>query len=241
MKKTRNKFKVRAILFDFDDTIARTRQGKNVGKTFVALHILNYLKKRGIKTNKKRILEEISKTSSMLDSKGVYDRNQWWKEVIKKLGNLSVSTKFLKKLTDIYWEKVRKHSSLYKDTEEVLNYLKKRYKLVLITDTDGPSGNKKKRLKSLGTGKWFKNILVAGEETTATKPAKEVFLKAAQKLGVEAEKCAVVGNELYQDIYGAKNAGMYAILIRRRNIKTSNSKAKPDRVINTLKELKRIF
>ncbi|HEX2926378.1 MAG TPA: YqeG family HAD IIIA-type phosphatase [Ruminiclostridium sp.] len=48
----------------------------------------------------------------------------------------------------------------------------------------------------------------------AYKPAGKAFLKAASKLGLEPEKVAVVGDQIFTDIYGGNKANMLTILVK---------------------------
>lgn len=234
------KFDKKGIIFDLDDTIAQTKQGKNIGLRIVASEIFDYLKKKNIKTDVKRIQKEISNTSQEMDSRRIYDRNFWWSAVIKKFLSGKPPRSFLDELTKTYWLIVMEKGRLYQDTISVLTYLKKKnYLLGLISDTDGLVGSKAKRIKSLNLEKWFNAIVVAGEDIKSIKPDKAAFLLIAKKLKLEPEECLLVGNELYQDISGAKKSGMSAILIKRRE--NNENKIKPDKTIRKLSELKEIL
>lgn len=236
----KTKFDKKGIIFDLDDTIAQTKQGKNIGLRLVALKIFNYLKEKKIKTDIKRIQKEIYNTSQEMDSKRIYDRNFWWSAVIKKFLSGKSQKSFLDELTKTYWLTVMEKGRLYQDTISVLTYLKeKNYLLGLITDTDGLIGSKTKRIQSLNLEKWFNAIVVAGEDIKSIKPDKAAFLLIAKKLKLKPKECLLVGNELYQDISGAKKSGMSAILIKRRA--NNKNKIKPDKIIKKLSELKEIL
>ncbi len=46
------------------------------------------------------------------------------------------------------------------------------------------------------------------------KPAKEAFLSAAQELGLAPERIAVVGDQIFTDVLGARRAGMKALMVQ---------------------------
>lgn len=48
----------------------------------------------------------------------------------------------------------------------------------------------------------------------ALKPAARGYVKAAELLGLPPEKTAAVGDQIYTDVWGAKRAGCYAVLLR---------------------------
>ncbi len=48
----------------------------------------------------------------------------------------------------------------------------------------------------------------------AYKPSAKAFLKAAEKLGLEPESIAVVGDQIFTDIHGGNKANMLTILVK---------------------------
>jgi HAD superfamily hydrolase (TIGR01458 family) len=46
------------------------------------------------------------------------------------------------------------------------------------------------------------------------KPSRDFFVQALNKLGLKAEECVVVGDDLKSDIKGAKKAGIKSVLVR---------------------------
>jgi len=48
----------------------------------------------------------------------------------------------------------------------------------------------------------------------AMKPARKSFLKAAGLLGLQNRQIAVVGDQIFTDIYGGNRAGMFTILVK---------------------------
>jgi len=233
--------KKQGIIFDFDDTLVKTKAGKNIALRRVSAKIYNYLEKKGIDIDFKKLYKEICVVAKKMDSgkKRVLDRNLWWSFVIGKFSREEPPKSFLKELTKNYWETVIRKSGLYKDTLSVLVYLKnKGYKLGLLSDTDGLKKFKSKRIKALNLKKWFKSIVVAGEDTKQIKPDKRPLSLITRKLNLRPEECVFIGNDPDVDIFGAKRLGMSAILIKRQNNKI---KTRPDRIIKKLNEVKKIL
>ena len=48
----------------------------------------------------------------------------------------------------------------------------------------------------------------------AKKPFKSGFIKAKKKLNLESSEIAVVGDQIFTDVYGANRVGMYTILVK---------------------------
>jgi putative hydrolase of the HAD superfamily len=74
-----------------------------------------------------------------------------------------------------------------------------------------------------------------------TKPAPEAFLTAMQAVGVaQPDACVFVGDRLFDDIYGARNAGMRAVHLPHSDIpvtQVGHTRGEPDAVIQRLSDL----
>ena len=77
-------------------------------------------------------------------------------------------------------------------------------------------------------------VLVSGDMAGASKPAPDIFLLAADRLGVLPEECVVV-EDSPRGVEGAKRAGMFVVAVRTRPVPESEI-ANADRVINSLEE-----
>jgi putative hydrolase of the HAD superfamily len=78
-------------------------------------------------------------------------------------------------------------------------------------------------------------------EIAWTKPAPEAFLAAMRAVGVsDPGACVFVGDRLFDDIYGAHNAGMRAVHLPHSDIppgQIGHTQGAPDAVIQRLSEL----
>ena len=78
---------------------------------------------------------------------------------------------------------------------------------------------------------------VYSSETPWVKPRTEIFLAAAESVGVEPARCAYVGDRSYEDVHGPQSAGMRAIWIPHSDIPESQQvshEATPDGVAHDL-------
>ncbi|MBI3913600.1 MAG: HAD family hydrolase [Chloroflexi bacterium] len=95
---------------------------------------------------------------------------------------------------------------------ETLAELSRRYALGIISDTINVSGRGiRTLLERQGVLNYFRS-LVFSDEAGASKPARAVFERAANELGVPLENIAHVGDRESNDVEGALAAGMKAIL-----------------------------
>ena len=77
---------------------------------------------------------------------------------------------------------------------------------------------------------------VYSSEIDWTKPHPEAFRAAMRAVGVAEPGCVFVGDRPYDDVYGAKRAGMRAVLVPNSDVPTY-SEAEPDAVIGRLADL----
>ena len=61
--------------------------------------------------------------------------------------------------------------------------------------------------------KAFAKLFDAPYAAHAQKPASGAFLELARRLGVEPERCMVVGDQMFTDIMGGNRAGMHTVLV----------------------------
>ncbi len=66
-------------------------------------------------------------------------------------------------------------------------------------------------MRRLNIGSYFSKFC-SGEEVVNSKPAPDIFLLAAERLGVAADKCVVIEDTI-NGLKGAKAAGMYGISV----------------------------
>jgi putative hydrolase of the HAD superfamily len=166
-----------------------------------------------------------------MNEKKVYDRNFWWKEVLKKyLGKvIRISPSVLREATYIYWETVRNKSIVYQGIKNMLNSLKhKGFALGLISDTDGLEGMKSRRIGESGLREFFDAIVIAGEDTREVKPSTQPFLRISQLLEIPLEHCVFVGDNPEVDVSGPKQLGMKTIIIGDEMPQPTEKTSRPD-------------
>ncbi|GAI34174.1 unnamed protein product, partial [marine sediment metagenome] len=101
-------------------------------------------------------------------------------------------------------------------------------KMALASST--PMENIRLITGSLGIANCFQAI-VTGHEVTEGKPSPQVFLLAAQRLGVEPENCVVV-EDAVAGVTAAKRAGMHCLAITNTHPKQSLKQA--DLIVDSL-------
>ncbi len=100
---------------------------------------------------------------------------------------------------------------LFPQTTSTLIHLKKQgYDLGVISN--GITIKQWEKLIRLDLHHFFDHVITS-EEAGAEKPDKHIFECALGKMGYDAEKCVMIGNKFSEDILGAVNIGMSAILV----------------------------
>jgi putative hydrolase of the HAD superfamily len=205
-----------AIIFDFDGTLIDSYTQRKFAHLEVCKFLSNYINKRELEFDQKMMLELISKIEIEMSDGREWDRNVWWKEVLKRcLGrNIQIPSAILTDVSLIYWNTIKEKSFVYPGIKDLLRVLKQRGVLLgLLSDTDGLKGMKSKRIADSGLSEFFDAILIAGEDTKEVKPHKQPFIKIAKLLRVPLEKCIFVGDNPKTDVIGAKELGMKTIIV----------------------------
>ena len=125
---------------------------------------------------------------------------------------------------------------------ELLNYLKKN-QIPYAIATCAPRTNVEFYWKHLGLGNWFdESNMVYGDGSFPGKPAPDIYLMAAEKLGLASEECAVFEDGA-SGIEAAVRAGCGAIiaLYDKRFDLPNTSKAQSDSIYHDLTDWRNIL
>lgn len=100
---------------------------------------------------------------------------------------------------------------LFPETMPTLIYLKSQgYHLGVISN--GITIKQWEKLIRLGLHHFFEEIITS-EEAQAQKPDAKIFKQALERMGCQAENSIMIGNKFSEDIKGAVDVGMDAILV----------------------------
>jgi putative hydrolase of the HAD superfamily len=102
--------------------------------------------------------------------------------------------------------------------------------------TNGETDHQTRNIRALGLTTLVSAILVSQEEGVR-KPDKAIFLRAAQRLGVEPGDCLFVGDNPVADVLGAHACGMRTAWLSNRSKWPGELSPQPDAIISTLDEV----
>ena len=227
---------VKAVLFDYDDTIMDVSEARNYAKQVIAreLSLITNL-------DQDSILRVIGDVETLMESTGQFDRRVWFRKVVDVL-NVDLDDNYVNELVRVYWDSWRLKSRLFPDAMPTLSELRRcGLRLGIVTNTDGEPGLKRDRIRKDGVEDLFDVIVIAGDDTVHVKPHPEPFIKALQALNMHANEILYVGDRLEVDVPGAKAVGMHVALIDRHS--THNAEInypgglRPDLILHALTEL----
>ena len=139
------------------------------------------------------------------------------------------------KIGEDYIQVCPRKTKLYPFAIEVLEYLKQKYPLHIITN--GFDKTQHIKLEHSGMKQYFDEIITS-EKLGVKKPNPAIFQHAIEMANTNKEESVYVGDNLVVDILGCQNFGMDGVFF---NPEKENHTEKPKFEISCLSELKMIF
>ena len=190
---------IKLIIFDFDNTLVNTRDA--------TIKALKYIYK---KTKPKISFKKFLEICDNFERNYNFKRKEWFYYFTK-------NWKKAKELEKIYWKVVMKNTKVFEGVRETLKKLKRKYKIVLLTLTDGKKGIKMKRIKRLKLDKYFDKIYIGMENVEEYKPKISAFKRVLKDFKVKSKEVVMVGDSYERDILPAKKLKIFTISFRKRN------------------------
>lgn len=159
-------------------------------------------------------------------------RRTAWTRALKKAG--IADERLGQELSEYFPMMRRQNPILFEETLPVLNQLKGRFQLILLTN-GSPSLQQTKLTMTPEIAPYFDDIIVSGAFGIG-KPAASLFEFAMSKSGNLKSETIMVGDNLMTDILGANQAGIKSVWLNRENT-ASHASVVPDFEILSLEEL----
>lgn len=226
--------KVKSIFFDLDDTLVNSSKAEcdasiEFKKQFSEFNNVN-------NNYFSNLWHKIAIEQYDRYSKGeiTYERHKIYRIIsFFQSFNIAIKEEEASNLYKTYLEIYEKKWKTYDDAIDVLKELKSKYKLGIITN-----GDEHQQIKKIGiTGlKEYFNSINISSEIGASKPDRKIFETACERMMEAPKNCVMIGDNYKLDIQGAKNYGLNAIWINRKN-----EDIEFDNQIKELKELLNIL
>lgn len=208
---------IRAILFDFGQTLVDAADGFRMAEKEAERRIFSQM---GLSSWEDFILN-YRRIRKAFHSRSEFSRVSLWRALYEHYG-LHADRDLMKALEKSYWDKVKKETKLFPETEEVLTELSSRYQLAVITNTQGQSSSPKHRMRDVpGLAGFFKVIIVAGESGIPPKPHPAPFIRCLEMLSISSSEAVFVGDDWEIDICGAREVGIQPVWIQHVTVKRS--------------------
>lgn len=130
------------------------------------------------------------------------------------------------------WNKSWMLAQPYEEVNEVLTELRKKYQLILVSNTDCFSIPKV--LDKFNLGDFFDKTYFSYEQG-CIKTDRKFFWTVLRELQLNVDECLMVGDSIQSDIMPTKSIGMRAVLVDRKNAREFSPK------IVSLRELEKFL
>jgi putative hydrolase of the HAD superfamily len=239
---------IRAVVFDVNGTLVRIQTDEGMDEIFRgAAHFLTYqgidLCRQQVRELYFRIMSEQQHASTQqhpeFDAVGIWhriiDEHQTGFTRDLPAAKLDQMPLFLAEMSRGI---SRRKLGLYPHVREVLDALRERYPLALVTDAQ--SAHARGELHRVGLLGYFDPIIVSGDYGYR-KPDRRLFEHALDGIKVAAGNALYVGNDMHRDIFGAREAGLKTVMFDSDQGKKAYQDCVPDYTITDLYELLEIL
>ena len=245
--------KVRAVLFDLDETLIE-EESSNDASALAACEIAvarHGIDRASLLTAMRQRSRELWRAGPMFDycrEIGISPREGLWGSFIgdgamlarlrdwsadykirawsNALRDLEIDDDALAAELAQFFERDRRaRHVVFPETLHVLDELKKHYKLAMITN--GAIDIQRDKIHGAKLADFFDPIIISGELGVG-KPNPKLFQLAMERLAVKPDQCVMIGDSLNRDIAGASAVGIRTIWLNRFQRKIANQDPTPD-------------
>jgi putative hydrolase of the HAD superfamily len=235
---------IRAVAFDANGTLVRILTEDGMEEIFrAAAHFLTY---QGIDLCRVQVRElyfgiMAEQRHASPEEHPEFDAVGIWRRIITERQTAFTRSLPAAKLeqmplflAEMYRGISRRRLSLYPHAREVLDTLRERYPLALVTDAQ--SAYARAELHRVGLLDYFDPIVVSGDHGYR-KPDRRLFQAALDGMNVAAANAMYVGNDMHRDIFGAREAGLTTVMFDSDQGKKAYRDCVPDYTITDLRDL----
>lgn len=206
-----------ALIFDFGQTLADSARGFRSAEKQAQTRLFSYLGK----TSWDGFLAVYRQIRKALHESSDFSRNDMWVQVCNRYGVTSDRILFEQWESD-YWNTVEEETELFPEAMPTLEILATRYRLALITNTQGQKRSNSHRINHFpGLEKVFQEIIVAGVGAVPAKPDPIPFRHCLTRLDSSPGEAVYVGDDWRIDICGASNVGIQPIWLKHHSVRRS--------------------
>lgn len=239
--------KIKGIIFDINGTLINIHTDESMDEIYRAVsHLLTYhgiyLHRGEVRDQYYRIMEEQIKASK--EEYPEFDAVALWREFLSRnldpvrMPSLEVPEAMSRFLAGMYRGISRLRLELYPDVKSILDELKLRFPLAVVSD--GQSIWALPEMRAVGIDGYFDPIIISGDYGFR-KPDPRLFQAALDGIGVKPEDVLFVGNDMYRDVFGAGKMGMKTVFFLSNQGRQHMRGVEPDYIIYSFSELKKVI
>ena len=193
--------KIKAVIFDFDNTLGDRFQYCYLTYRHFVKTFLPEIDEKGI------LFECMVQDLVNYDEFGTVEEKDYVIESFERKYKVSLH---IENFTRWWVENQFKFTVLYPDTVETVKKLKEKFKIGVLTN--GYHIAQWGKLEKSGLMPYIDEIVVS-EDAGVTKPDVRIFQMMADRLHLDVSECMYVGDTFSADILGAYNSGMLPVWI----------------------------
>lgn len=202
--------KIKAILFDLDDTLADTRKLYNLA-LFHCADVFNEETGKDLTDKEFRKMYFAARRNFKAvapNSPTSHNRAVYFQKLIENL-DFEVDYNLAYKLYRAYYDEIYEKMVLFPGIEDLLKWIRSTGRKIGIV-SDGSSHIRLEKINVLKIGKYL-NFVVSTEEVGVDKPSKQPIMLALEKADCSPDEVIFVGNKESADILAAKNMDIISI------------------------------
>jgi HAD superfamily hydrolase (TIGR01549 family) len=206
---------IKAVIFDFGQTLVDSADGFRQAEKEAQEKIFGHM----ALSLKEKFLDRYRQIRKDFHGRSNFSRLSMWKELYH-YHCLVPDEALLHTWEAEYWDTVKARSILFPEASGVLKALNTRFLVALITNTQGQPASGAHRIREFPElERYFRVILVAGENGIPPKPDPIPFRKCLEALGVAAAEAVYVGDDWRIDVCGAQDAGLKPVWLKHESVK----------------------
>ena len=216
---------MKAILFDFGQTLVNSADGFKTAEKEAKEKL--YADLDSEKVSWDAFLGKYRKRRKTFHQMSNFSRPAIWRAVYDAFACKPDPDKLIA-WEKHYWEQVKGHTIPFPETFEVMEALRKKYRLGLITNTQGQQNTGTHRIALYPELEgFFETIVVAGEAGIPPKPDPLPFRTCLEAMNIGPEEAVYVGDDWRIDICGARVLGIQPVWIQHHSVKRNWPNVEP--------------
>ena len=234
------KANIKNIIFDFDNTLEEWQQYEDDADLFLSeiaiekfgMNIKKWDFAKQFRISKEKFIAKRSKPK-------YYGRDVWLKDALRKF-NAKFKNPDIELLTSLYWDYIIKRVKLFSGVKPLLSSLSKKYKLFVLSDSDGNIEVKNRRIDKFDIRKYFTKIYTS-DDSGWNKPQPKFYEWFLEKTRINPHETISVGDHPETDLITSKLLGMSTVWLKKGQYAKESKYGYVDYEIDDITDLKEIM